>query len=102
MLPAVLGAIVLFSLLFFAVSRSLDQAHHRVAVSKHQEAAQWLAESGLEVGQARLKDGRLQPGEPLIANFSQGQFEVVLSDGVLLSTGRAGGQQFQLKKEAAR
>lgn len=102
LLPAVLGAIVLFSILYFAVSRNLSQAHHRLSVSKHQEAARWLAESGLEVGQARVHSGRLRSGETLRGSFAQGSFEVQLVGNELLSTGIAGQQRHQERKTVVR
>lgn len=97
-LPAVLGALVLFSILYLAVSFTTSQARHRLAASKHQEAARWLAESGLDVGEARYRAGKLARGQSLKANFAQGELELSVQDGVLVATGRAGGQRHQERR----
>lgn len=101
LLPAVLGALVLFSILYFAVSWTTQQARHRLMVSKYQETARWLADSALEVGQSRLRKGQLQQGQTVRASFPQGQFTVTLRNGELIATGLAGGQSHQ-ERQAAR
>ncbi len=95
LLPVVLGALVLFSILYVAVSFTTSQARHRLARDKHLEAARWLAESGLEVAEARYRSGRLVPGQTLKADFPQGQLEIRLENGQFVATGLAGGQRQQ-------
>ncbi len=106
MLPMVLGAIVLATILFAATSWATRQARHRLSLSKHQEAAVWLAESGIEVGKARYATGQFSPGEKLQASFSQGRFEVLLQRQSgrleLISTGYAGSQKHTARVEADR
>ena len=103
MLPMVLGSIVLATILFTATSWATRQARHRLALSKHQEAAIWLAESGLEVGRSRYRSGQLAIGHKLRASFRQGRFEVELQQNAgrleLVSSGYADTQSHTEREE---
>ena len=105
MLPMVMGAVILATVLFSATSWVTQQARHRLSLSKHQEAARWLAESGLEVGKARVASGLLGVGEKVEGSFPQGSFEVTVvrtsAGAEVVSLGTAATETHILKAEVS-
>lgn len=96
-LPMVMGGCVLLFVLFLGFRSGLDHQRHRLTQHKHQQAATWLARSGLDVAHARWRSGELSESGTLVSpNFQHGRFVVTVekrADGVyLVSRGEAGRQ----------
>jgi len=103
-LPGVMGACLLLFVVFLAFQTSLNRQRERLSQIKFQQAARWLAVSGADLGEARLKKGTVREGEVLISPPTQhGRFTVKFkrSQGrlFLVSTGEAGRQRHTVRRE---
>ncbi len=102
-LPGVMAITLLFFVLFLTFQRGLDSSRRRLMNHKYQQSAFWLATSGADVVEARLRKGSMRVGEALISpSFRNGSFQVRTSLGpggiLILSTGNAGGQKYTFER----
>ena len=76
-LPLVMAFSLLIMVLFLALQTSLRQSRYRLSEKKHQQAAHWLAESGLELATVRYRKGRYKVGQELRSpDLASGYFVV--------------------------
>ncbi len=97
-------AIVLaLTVLLFAMQTVADQAFQRLAHSKHQEAARWLAVSGLDFAEAEVLRGRAESGQSWNARFQQGTFRAEVQrmgdSWTVISVGQAASAKFEMRRE---
>lgn len=72
-------SLVLF-FFFVTLNTGLREASHRLAGQRHEQAALWLAVSGADLAEARLREGTLKAGEVWNSpQFRQGRFAVTTS-----------------------
>lgn len=105
-LPGVMGASLLIFVLFLAFRNGLDQQRSRISEDKHRQSAFWLAMSGADLAEIRLRKKTMSVGESFASpSFPQGTFQVriVHRDGrtLVLSKGSAGKQSFSLEREVS-
>lgn len=102
-LPLVMGVTLVLFTLVLALHSNLRQARNKLDREKHRAAATWLAVSGADVAEARLRKGTLRIGELLNSpQLQQGRFVVKSRrvEGRLLveSTGYAAREQVVVTK----
>lgn len=80
-----------------------DRAYQTLSVSKHQEAARWLAVSGADYAEAAVRKGRLDGQKSWEARFQQGRFRVEARPRgpgwEIVSVGHAGQASYELVRE---